>query len=180
MSDCTDHTTHQLTDDEKGILALQQARMALDNHQESHGKLVIGGRDVEQACRLYAAVVYLAKQDSILAQKMKKSFGRTDPSKLVECVVANFSEVQKSKDWLKDIPKVELEKVAQSRWDTNVLGQLKTDLQTTASTPVAAASSTRMKERLVSYKQKGEKKPQEVTDITNEEKFIDPEAPSGN
>ena len=65
-----DKTTDELTPEEGALLALKQAKMLLDNYHPNLGAIIIRGHNVEQANRVYAALLFL-KEGSKLCEKTK-------------------------------------------------------------------------------------------------------------
>lgn len=85
----TDRSSGQLSDLDRQKAALVQAQMVLNNYDPKNGKIVIQGKDPEQAQRVYAALMHLASNNPDLKKKMKSRFGYS-PEKILECRVAGF------------------------------------------------------------------------------------------
>ncbi|EHL30233.1 hypothetical protein LDG_7742 [Legionella drancourtii LLAP12] len=89
-----DRSTANLNTDEKQVAALKQAQMLLNNYDPSKGRIVIRGRDKEQAERLYAAVLYFIKNDPEIKKRMESPRwilpSTYSPEKLMRCTTPGF------------------------------------------------------------------------------------------
>jgi hypothetical protein len=63
-----------LSEEEQSLLAIKQAQMILNNYKAGQGDIIVRGRDVKQANRVYAALIHLQEAHPSLAKVEVKCF----------------------------------------------------------------------------------------------------------
>lgn len=63
--DRTDPNAEESMSNDKSVIALKAAKMLLDNYKSDSGPVVIRGRDPQMAAKMYAAVLFLTKDNPL-------------------------------------------------------------------------------------------------------------------